>query len=333
MDNVTHSLTGLMLSRAGLDRLTPRAALILMLSANAPDLDSISSIAGVTTYLDWHRGPTHGLPMLPFMALLPVAVAGLWRRPAGFSWGYAYLLACIGLLSHLLMDWTNIYGIRLLAPVSEEWFRLDVTAVIDPWIWLFLGLAVTWPLLARLVNAEIGARSNPGSGIARFALALVLLYDFGRYVIHNRAVETLNSRLYAGGPPTQIAALPDYLNPLRWTGLVELPGRWEVHALNVAREFDPSSARLWYQAAASSEVDEARRQEPFRALGRFSKTLLWQAVQLPGENAGSEVRLIDLRFGEPAEGSFTAIARIFPGGRAEAARFQFRGPGAVMRPH
>ena len=333
MDNLTHTLTGLMLSRAGLERLTPRASLILVLAANAPDVDTVTALGGVTTYLDWHRGPTHGLPMLPLMALLPVIGAGSWRRPAGFSWLHAYLLSCIGLLSHLLLDWTNIYGIRLLSPLSGEWFRLDTTSVVDPWIWLVLLLALGWPMLSRLVSAEIGARSShAGTGMARFALAFLLLYDFGRWVIHLRVMETLNSRLYAGGPPKQMAALPDYANPLRWTGLVELPGRWESHEVSIAEEFDPEAARIWHQAAASPELDEARRQEPFRVLQRFSRTLLWQQVLLPEENVGKEVRATDLRFGEPGDGAFTARARIGPDGKAVDARFQFRGGAAPIRP-
>ena len=39
MDNITHSLTGLMLSRAGLNRISPEATWVLLLAANAPDID------------------------------------------------------------------------------------------------------------------------------------------------------------------------------------------------------------------------------------------------------------------------------------------------------
>ena len=333
MDNITHTLTGLMLSRAGLERLTPRASLILMLAANLPDADVVASLAGSAAYLDWHRGPTHGVPMLPLMAVLPVLAAGLWRRPAGFSWPMAYLLSIIGLLSHLMLDWTNIYGIRLLSPISQEWFRLDITAVIDPWIWLALLLALTWPMLARLVGSEIGARSTKaGGGMARFALAFLLLYDCGRAVLHSRAIETLNSRVYPGGPPRQIAALPHFANPLRWTGLLELPGRWERHALNLAGEFDPEAGQLWYQAAPAPEIDAARREEAFLAMQRFSKTLLWQHVRLPEENAGSEVRVVDLRFGTPGGGGFTSIAGVGPDGKVTESHFQFRGERMPLRP-
>ena len=334
MDNLTHTLTGLMLSRAGLDRLTPRAAAVLMLAANTPDLDTVTALGGVYTYLDQHRGFTHGLPVLPFLALLPTLAAGLWpRRPEGFSWLYAYLLACVGLASHLVMDWTNVYGIRLLSPLSGEWFRLDITTVIDIWIWLVLGFAVAWPVLARLVNSEIGSRQTAGAGVARFALAFLLLYNYGRFIAHARALDTLNSHLYDGGPPKQIAALPHFANPLAWSGLVELPGQWRSIPVNLLREFDSEAGQTWYQAEPSLALSVARRQAPFEVLQRFSRTLLWQSVQMPGEQSGTEVKAMDLRFGEPIEGSFTARAVVRDDGSVAESRFDFRGPLTVMRPH
>jgi inner membrane protein len=157
MDNLTHSLTGLVLARAGLDRLTPRASLILLLAANTPDIDIITAWGGAHGYLDHHRGITHSLLALPLVAALPPLVA--WR----FSWG-AYLASTVGVLSHLLMDWTNIYGIRLLTPVTERWFRLDIISVVDPWIWAVLILTTLWPLLALLVSGEISSGASCTSG-------------------------------------------------------------------------------------------------------------------------------------------------------------------------
>src|SRR5262245_35190376 len=114
MDNLTHTLTGLMLSRAGLNIWCPRATPVLILAANAPDIDVISTFfGGSTEYLHHHRGFTHGLVMAPAMAALAVLVAGLAVRGRKMQWCRAFLVALIGVLSHLLMDWTNIYGIRL----------------------------------------------------------------------------------------------------------------------------------------------------------------------------------------------------------------------------
>src|SRR5882724_8478313 len=72
MDNFTHALTGLMLSRVGLNRLTPLASLLLMVAANAPDVDAVSWLGGPARYIDIHRGYTHSWALAPVLAVLPV---------------------------------------------------------------------------------------------------------------------------------------------------------------------------------------------------------------------------------------------------------------------
>src|SRR5437773_8924320 len=108
MDNLTHSLTGLMLSRAGLNRLSPRGTLILMLAANMPDIDVVSWFSGRGKYLDIHRGYTHSWLLLPLMALVPVLVARWSLGGNGgerWSWGKAWGVSMLGVASHLLFDW------------------------------------------------------------------------------------------------------------------------------------------------------------------------------------------------------------------------------------
>ena len=129
MDNVTHTLTGLMLGRA-LAPALPRAGLMMMMAANAPDIDVISGAFGAATYLDQHRWLTHGIAAAPVMALGPVLLARWMAGAAAFPWLRAWGFAVAAVLSHLLLDWTNVYGIRLLAPFSGRWFRLDATHVI-----------------------------------------------------------------------------------------------------------------------------------------------------------------------------------------------------------
>src|SRR5690242_18163064 len=134
MDPLTHTATGIFLSRAGLDRFTPYAAPILMLAASVPDVDVVSVAGGSLTYLNYHRYLTHSVLMLPLTALVPVLLVRLLaRRP--LRWAGAYLISVIGVGSHLALDSTNIYGVRLLLPVSARWFHLDITGVIDVWIW------------------------------------------------------------------------------------------------------------------------------------------------------------------------------------------------------
>ncbi len=65
MDNLTHSLTGLMLSRAGLNRFYPRATLLLIISANIPDIDFVTIVRGPLFYFEQHRGITHSIAAAP----------------------------------------------------------------------------------------------------------------------------------------------------------------------------------------------------------------------------------------------------------------------------
>ncbi len=151
MDNLTHTLTGLALSRAGLGRFYARPALVLMVAANMPDVDVISLAGGPLLYLQWHRGITHSLFLMPVMAIFPVLLAlAVARSTAG--WKAAYALSLIGVGSHLLIDWTNAYAVRLLLPFSGEWLHGDLNSVVDVWIWLVLLLAALGPLLGRLVE-------------------------------------------------------------------------------------------------------------------------------------------------------------------------------------
>src|ERR1035441_9217284 len=120
MDPLTHTAVGLFLSRAGLNRWTPRATAILILAANAPDIDIVTAAGGAVNYLHYHRHLTHSLAAMPVMALLPVVlvrVAG--RKP--IRWMGAFCAAMLAIASHLLLDLTNRYGIRLFLPFSADW--------------------------------------------------------------------------------------------------------------------------------------------------------------------------------------------------------------------
>lgn len=204
MDNLTHTAIGLFLSRAGLNRWTPTATPILLLAANLPDIDVLSLAGGPLNYLHYHRHLTHSLVAMPVMAALAVLLVRLvGRKPV--HWLGGFLAALVGVASHLLMDWTNMYGIRPLLPFSSEWQRLDLNSVIDLWIWAVLLLCILGPFVARLVGGEITSGSlrerYPGRSGAVFALAFVLLYTCGREVLHSRAVAVLESRIYQGAAP------------------------------------------------------------------------------------------------------------------------------------
>lgn len=166
MDPITHTMTGAVLARSGLDRrgTLPLAATTLMVAANAPDIDVLALFLGSYAGLAFRRGWTHG-PIA--LVLLPLAItAGMvawdkWVRRRGdrgaerapIDSRATLLLAFIGALSHPALDWLNTYGIRLLMPFSREWFYGDAVFIIDPWLWLLLAAAlVPWGRTRRRVQ-------------------------------------------------------------------------------------------------------------------------------------------------------------------------------------
>src|SRR5579863_7644128 len=244
MDNLTHSLTGLMLSQAGLKRFYPRATLLLVIAANIPDIDVVAIVRGPLYYFEQHRGITHSIAAAPVMAFLSVLVAcAVGRTMRG--WLAAWGLALAGVASHLLLDWTNTYGIRLLLPFSSQWFRLDLINLFDLLVWAVLLFGWLGPMLGKLVSGEIGAQSGSGRGLAIFALAFFLVYDFRRFLSHQRAVEILNSREYRDGTPIRVAAFPSgSVSPLEWQGWIERPDFLMRFNVNVLHEFDPTAGTV-----------------------------------------------------------------------------------------
>jgi len=331
VDNITHSLTGLVLSRAGLERLTPRAAWILLLAANAPDIDVVSAFGGSLTYLHYHRHLTHSLVALPVLPLFCVLVVRfVSRKPV--NWLGAYVIAFIGVASHLVLDLTNTYGVRLLLPFSGQWLHWDITNVIDFWIWGVLFISTCAPVLARLVNAEIGAtgRSRGGArqGFAIFAVLFLTFYEGARSVAHARALSTLESRVYSGAAPSRVAALPGPVSLFTWRGIAETSDMVSIVDVNLLGDFDPASGRTFYKPESSPAIEAARRAPVFQEFLRFSQYPFWQVTPAEQAEGGTRVEAMDLRFGDPRAPGFVATAVLDANQRVIRAWYQF----GVARP-
>lgn len=310
MDNLTHSLTGLMLSRVGLNRLYPRATLLLILAANAPDIDIVTIVRGPLFYFEQHRGITHSIAAAPVMALLCVLIVCAVARTMR-GWAVAWSIALIGVASHLLLDWTNDYGIRLLAPFSAQWFHLDLISLFDLIVWVVLLFAWVAPMIGKLVSGEIGAQSGTGRGLAIFALSFFAIYDFGRYLSHQRAIEILNSREYGGGPPIRVAAFPSGgVSPLEWQGWIERPAFVMHFAVHVLRQFDPTLGQLIYQPIPGSAIDAAKQAKPVAVFVRFSQYPLWSVTSVDDPAGSHEVSITDWRFPFSAEALLDASNRV-----------------------
>ncbi len=299
MDNLTHTATGLFLSRAGLNRWTPQASAILMLAANAPDIDVLSAAGGSINYLHYHRHLTHSIIGMPVMAILCVLlVRAISRQPV--RWVGAFAAAMIGVASHLLLDYTNGYGIRLLLPFSPEFYRLEWTGVIDLWIWAALLLALAAPFLARLVGSEITSSSRraqyPGRGWPIFALLFLMLYNGARGVLHARVIGELQSRIYQDAEPLRAAASPSVANPLVWSGIVETHDFYALTDVNLTAPFDPTRARIVHKLDDDPAIEAAKPTEIFQVFLRFAQFPEWSVSPAEGLENGKIASVTDVRF-------------------------------------
>jgi len=151
LENAAHTLCGLALARAGADRLSPLATVAVVVGANLPDSDVLGyPFGGQPYYLCHHRGLTHsllGMAVESFLLAGVICLAALaFRRvlsregpPLRFRG--LWLAAGIGLLSHLVLDSLNTYGVRPFLPFSEARFYGDIAFIVDPWLWLGFGFA------------------------------------------------------------------------------------------------------------------------------------------------------------------------------------------------
>jgi inner membrane protein len=316
LDNLTHSLVGLFLARAGFKRATAHGTAILVLAANAPDIDVVSWFWGRPAWLHWHRNITHSLVGAPFMALLTVAVVAtfaLIAKKQKINWWPAFWIALAGVASHLILDLTNVYGVRLLLPFSGHWSHLDITPVVDFSIWAILLLGVVAPALSRLVGSEIGetGKEKGNAGWAITALVLLSVFDYSRNVFHARATNILDSRIYNGLAPRRVGAFPGG-NPLVWRGFAEMSNAYVEVPVDLRTSFHPGDEVTYYKPPRTPAMQTAMETYPFRMLLEFVQWPLWviQPAIAPGQAdaGGTRVSLIDLRFGTPSQSGFAASA-------------------------
>ncbi len=300
MDNLTHTLTAVALSQAGLSRKTRFATLTLVAAANLPDLDIISRFWGSATYLEHHRGFTHSILGVSLLAVVLGEVVYLLGRKAKPKSGpppsllWLLLLAWIGTASHLLMDFTNSYGVRPFLPFSARWYAWDIMFIFDPVLLLVLCIGLGLPTLLRLVSEEVGARkSRPAWGAVFSLCALVFLWGL-RDVAHRRVLGFLNSHTYPEGAPLRVGAFPSPVNPFAWTGVIETDTAYDVLPANALDgNLDFHSGWQFHKPDASAALDTALKTRTgviFMDFARFP----W--AQTTEDEEGSSVEIRDLRF-------------------------------------
>ncbi len=178
-------------------------------------------------------------------------------------WGWLYLIACVAALSHLLLDWTNNYGLRPFFPLNPHWYAGSFMFIAEPLVWALLFLAFAMPWLLGLADREIGARRKPfrGQGWAIFALIGMLIFGCVRWAEHAQALVMLSNTNVASEPVTRMAAEPYPVNPFHWHAILETADFYQTAEINTrANTIDSDPLRdVLYKPTDTPAVEAAKR--------------------------------------------------------------------------
>jgi len=279
MDPITHLMTGACLARTGLNRKAAYATLAMTLAAEAPDIDKLWGIRGPIAGFQHHRGITHTFVGVPFEGLVLVGAVWLfhrWRvrraktrptpapaqdpatdqripRPltiAPVRWGLLYGFAMLGLLSHILLDWTNNYGVRPFFPFNPRWYAGSIVFIFEPVLFAALLIGLTAPALFGLIAGEVGAHAPRfrGRGWAIFALTCMVALWGGRELEHSTAMQLASTGDYGApmqnwdagtqsAPPEilRVFLSPYPVNPFRWHAVIETRDFYQFATVDALR--------------------------------------------------------------------------------------------------
>jgi inner membrane protein len=270
--------------------MTAYATLTAVLAAEAADMDVFWSLAGPVEELKHHRGITHTFIAVPVVAGAVVGLVWLldaWvkrrrrRKEAAVSsvdpeelvaklpqrvhWGWLYLTALIAALSHLLLDWTNNYGLRPFFPFNPRWYAGSFMFIVEPLLLALFFLALAMPWLFGLVAGEIGARRKQfrGQGWAIFALVGMLLLGGWRWSEHGRAQSLVENVAVAAAPVTRMAIEPYPINPFRWHAILETAQFYQMAEIDTRTgEIDSDQKRDVQFKPGDTAAVEAAKQTP-----------------------------------------------------------------------
>jgi len=330
LEPLTHFLTGAVLSRAGFNRKTALATAAMTLAAEAPDLDVLTGFKGPVYQFAHHRGFTHSfLGLILVSAVVTGFMYLVWRARGRKTnipdlpprWGLLFLFSYIAGLSHILLDFTNNYGVRPFWPLWEKWYSWDIVFIFEPALYIILIGGLVLPLIFSRRERLPRGRS--------FAVAAIVCVA-GLYAIrdheHRKAVHVLADTRFDAAVPLRVSAYPYYWHLFRWYGVAEMPGYF------FTSDIDARSGKLvlaGMESFAKPPETQATLAAKRSYLGRvylsWAQYPLVTAAPLP--QGGWTVHFKDLRYDYPGfrgRATLSATAEVSPNLRVTGEKFGSR---------
>jgi inner membrane protein len=305
LEPITHFLTGACLARAGFNRKTALATATMTLAAEAPDLDVFSSFKGPVYGFAHHRGFTHSFLGLFLVSAVVVGFVYLLWILRGrktnipdlpLRWGLLFVFAYVAGLSHILLDFTNNYGVRPFWPFFEKWYSWDVSFILEPPLFLFLIAGLLLPLFFSR-----GKPAPRGSTAARLALLCVIALWAVRWQEMYRIERALKQQHFDSETPLRVSAYPywthapRWLIAMRWSAVVETSKSFITSDVNPSTGvLDPAALTVLPKPPETPATLAAKRSY----LGRVY--LDWARYPLITESSEGQDSIVyfqDLRFG------------------------------------
>lgn len=300
MDNLTHSLVGLLIGRTFPKDSVPYAVPLCVVGANIPDID-IVTLFDAATYITYHRHLTHAFVAIPVMAALAVWLVRGWQKlrgkQLGASYGKQWAAALMAAASHVVLDMTNSYGTPVWLPFSREPISWDLFFIIEPVLWVIL-------LTAAFSRPK---RLSAGIGLVSLVLFAVITTAFKLNVEHRLIGFTV-----AGHPAVELQLFPAPWTPWDWTGYVrtetgEYAFHWNGEEKTVTK-FTSPDAQL---------VENLRRTRLGAAYLDFAQ------YPLIVNSEDGAVRLGDFRFVREGKAVFSCRFEIDEDGQLKQGKFEF----------
>jgi len=345
---------------AGASRAARRTFFIVgIAAANLPDADLVYTriTPAPLGSLLHHRGHTHTIAGIALLGLATIAVCLLPRVQASIAplRRRLWTLIGIGLASHLVLDSWNSYGVHPFWPLSARWYYGDAVYILEPWLWLSLGVAAVLntmnvpgrllfgvallglvavgaslgvipvaALIALLVSAAVLAallRPREPRRRSAAALGLGLAFVAGLFVLREVARgEVLAATVPAERPRlVDVVLSPGAANPFCWSALKiarDVTGAEYVMTRGDAAVLLPSGCGAGRAGAVEWDAPRTQSLAALRARYRADCWVRgWMQFGRAPEIANDTIS--DLRYGEVPRGNFTTMVLLPP---VEAAR-------------
>jgi inner membrane protein len=296
------------MSRAGLNRKTGLATATLTLAAEAPDLDVLGRIKGPVFAFAHHRGFTHSFLGLFLMSVIVIGLVYLIWRIRGRKtnnpdlpprWGLLFLFSYLAGLSHILLDYTNNYGVRPFWPFSEKWYSWDIVFIVEPAILILLTGGLVLPAVVGWIRkSPVHSVPRGRLGAASALFGVVILWGL-RDLEHRHAVHVARTGSYQGTAPIRASAYPYWWTPFLWYSVAETKDSCTTMVLHSSHS-DIPHLQIYYKPAETPVTLAAKRSYLGRVYLDWAQYPLVQSYRVTDSDVVAyRVQFQDLRYAYP----------------------------------